>query len=272
MARRWKRIEVPATALVEAWLAASGVPGWEEAEDRLRFYLSPEQCEEGAVARLQATQPADTDWCEDWTDEEDWAEGWKQYFKPTQLTLRLAVCPTWETWSPPEGVRCIVMDPGMAFGTGGHATTRMCLQLLEQHVSRPRRVLDIGTGSGILGIGALHLGAEHVTGTDSDPLCIPIARENFLRNGYGPDRVTVELQEGFAPGQFDLIFGNLVTMVLLALAPDVPEHLTPGGVFIGSGTIVERLPEVLGAMQSAGLSLMEARTEGEWAALAVKRV
>lgn len=278
MSRRWHAVTLHADSdeartVLEGWLATQGVAGWEDLEDGVRFYLSPEDVGHGRLAALRAAAAAEWRWADGEVDEEDWAEGWKQYFKPTLLSQHVAVCPTWETWTAPEGVHTITMDPGMAFGTGGHATTRLCVELVERHLKPGATLLDVGTGSGILAIGALLLGASRATLTDNDPLCVEVARENLARNQVA-DRAEVRAGAGFEPiggRTFGLVVANLVTVLLLELAPQIAAHLEAGGIFVGSGTTWDKVPEVMKALQAAGLSVLESRVEGEWAAVAAVR-
>ncbi|HEY4002966.1 MAG TPA: 50S ribosomal protein L11 methyltransferase [Candidatus Xenobia bacterium] len=268
--RLWRAVTIgPAGPELEAWLVDEGLPGWEDLGDVYRFYLSPENA--GTEDELHRNVPEGTRWEAADIDEEDWAEGWKQYFKPTRLTARLAVCPTWEEWTPPDGVSVIRMDPGMAFGTGGHQTTRLCMEFVERYLKPSGTLLDVGTGSGILALGGLLLGAGETLCTDNDPLCITVCRQNLALNQVAAEVVQGESFSPVAGRTFDMVVANLVTVALLALAPDIAGVLNDGGVFVGSGTTAERLPEVLQTLQDGGLSVLEARVDGEWAAVAASR-
>ena len=207
--------------------------------------------------------------------EEEWSTAWKKYYHPTPLGKRLVVCPTWEEYSPAPGELVMRLDPGMAFGTGTHHTTRLCAQLLEETVAPGCRVLDLGTGSGILSIAAVLLGAREAVGVDIDPVAVRTARENAAMNGIGPDRfrplqgdllhdpaLAAEMGEGF-----DLIAANIVADVILALAPAFPRHLKPGGKAVCSGIILPRKEAVMAGLAAQGLEILEVREADGWCAL-----
>jgi ribosomal protein L11 methyltransferase len=166
------------------------------------------------------------------------------------------------------GLRPVILDPGMAFGTGLHPTTRGCLALLQGLAPMPSRVLDVGIGSGILAIAALRLGATSVHGVDTDPLAVDAARTNAERNGLG-DRVTADA--GTLPAapveRFPLVLANLVAAILVDLAPRLAAHLAPGGVLVASGIIAPRADEVIGAMEGVGLAVQARRDDDEWVSL-----
>ena len=200
-------------------------------------------------------------------DDGDWTDAWKAHYVP-QRVGRVVVVPSWleEPLSP--GEVAITLDPGMAFGTGLHPTTRGCLHLLQEVTPMPADVLDVGCGSGILSLAALRLGAERAIGVDTDPLAVNATRENAERNGLG-DRVTVVA--GTLPAspeaRHPLILANLVAAVLIELAPRLAAHLAPGGVLLASGIIQPRAAEVIDAMHRAELVVTERRDDGEWVSL-----
>jgi ribosomal protein L11 methyltransferase len=201
-------------------------------------------------------------------DEADWADAWKEHYVPQRIG-RLVVVPSWLPDEPigPDEVP-IILDPGMAFGTGLHPTTRGCLALLQELAPMPSRVLDVGIGSGILAIAALRLGATSVHGVDTDPLAVDAARTNAERNGLG-DRVTADA--GTLPAapveRFPLVLANLVAAILVDLAPRLAAHLAPGGVLVASGIIAPRADEVIGAMEGVGLAVQARRDDDEWVSL-----
>jgi ribosomal protein L11 methyltransferase len=201
-------------------------------------------------------------------DEADWADAWKEHYVPQRIG-RLVVVPSWLPDEPigPDEVP-IILDPGMAFGTGLHPTTRGCLALLQGLAPMPSRVLDVGIGSGILAIAALRLGATSVHGVDTDPLAVDAARTNAERNGLG-DRVTADA--GTLPAapveRFPLVLANLVAAILVDLAPRLAAHLAPGGVLVASGIIAPRADEVIGAMEGVGLAVQARRDDDEWVSL-----
>jgi ribosomal protein L11 methyltransferase len=201
-------------------------------------------------------------------DDADWADAWKEHYVPQRIG-RLVVVPSWLPDEPigPDELP-IILDPGMAFGTGLHPTTRGCLILLQELSPMPPRVLDVGIGSGILAIAALRLGATSVHGVDTDPLAVDAARANAARNGLG-DRVTADA--GTLPEapveRFPLVLANLVAAVLVNLAPRLAAHLAPAGVLLASGIIAPRADEVIAAMDGVGLAVTTRRDDDEWVSL-----
>ncbi len=175
--------------------------------------------------------------------QEDWAEGWKQHFPPVRIGRRLVIRPSWEPWEAAPGEAVVTLDPGMAFGTGTHGTTRLCLEALAEcfeESSPPRRVLDVGAGSGILAIAAASLGAERVLGCEIDPEACAVARENVERNGAA-DRVEMTcapLEE--LEGGFEVVLANILAEENVRLAPHLVRRLAPGGRLILSGILAEK--------------------------------
>ena len=204
--------------------------------------------------------------------DEDWAECWKQFYHPRRIGKTLVICPSWERHDPAPEERMLVLDSGMAFGTGYHASTALCMELLEEHllVASAPRVLDVGIGSGILSISALLLGADRVLGVDHDPVAVRVARENLELNALG-DRAEVRQFEGVPDGSFDLILANLVAQVLVDLADDLACAVARGGRLVAGGIVEERRDEVVRALQAGGLEL-EAELEREaWVGLRLRR-
>ncbi|HEX7224806.1 MAG TPA: 50S ribosomal protein L11 methyltransferase [Candidatus Limnocylindria bacterium] len=203
-------------------------------------------------------------------DDADWADAWKAHYVPQRIG-RVVIVPSWLTDDPigPDDVP-IRLDPGMAFGTGLHPTTRGCLELLQGLVPMPSPVLDVGCGSGILAIAALELGATRAVGVDTDPLAVTATRENADRNGVG-DRI--EVLEGTLPPtpsdgtRYPLVLANLVASVLVTLAGPLAAHLAPRGTLLASGIIEARAEEVIAAMAAAGLHVRDRRDDGEWVSL-----
>ena len=200
-------------------------------------------------------------------DDGDWTDAWKAHYVP-QRVGRVVIVPSWLEEPLGPGEVAITLDPGMAFGTGLHPTTRGCLHLLQEVSPMPAGVLDVGCGSGVLALAALRLGAERAVGVDTDPLAVAATRENAERNGLA-DRVTVN--EGTLPasaeGRHELVLANLVAAVLIELAPRLAAHLAPGGVLLASGIIEPRATEVIAALRAAGLSVTARRDDGEWVSL-----
>jgi ribosomal protein L11 methyltransferase len=205
-------------------------------------------------------------------EEEAWSEAYKAHFRAERVSPNLIVTPSWESYQPAPGEHVMVLDPGLAFGTGGHATTRLCLRALAEQVRPGDRVADIGTGSGILALAAALLGASRVIATDSDPAAIAVARDNAARNGVA-DRVEVMETDLVAAdrGPFDVVVCNILATEVIRLAPRLPELLAPGGRFIGSGFIDVSVPEVTAALEAAGLRVLSAPEEHTWAAVIAKK-
>ena len=195
--------------------------------------------------------------------QEDWQNAWKKYYHAMDIGSRLAIVPGWESYDT-DRIR-ITMDPGLAFGTGTHETTALCLELLDSLVQGRERVLDVGTGSGILAIAALKLGAREADGVDIDPMCVRTAGENAERNGVdGRFRVLVGDLSDKAEGVYDIITANIVAAAILSLAPAVPALMAPGAKFICSGIIDERKDEVLAGLQASGLRPVEIKEKRGW--------
>jgi ribosomal protein L11 methyltransferase len=203
--------------------------------------------------------------------EADWENAWKRYFFVRHVGKRLVIVPSWRRYEPKAGEVVLDLDPGMAFGTGVHPTTRLCMHLLERYISPGARVLDLGTGSGILAIAAAKLGAVSVRAIDLDATAARVAGENVARNGV-EGCVWVEqgeLARVEAGEQFHLILANINLRVIRAILDDLAGHLAPGGVAILSGVLREHEPTLRATIAEAGLMLRERRREGDWLALAV---
>ena len=204
--------------------------------------------------------------------DEDWSEVWKQFYKPFRAGKSLVVKPTWEPYAPKPGDRVIEIDPGMAFGSGTHETTGMCLELLEEAVHGGERVIDVGTGSGILAIGAALLGAKDVLAIDIDPTAVKVARENVAHNHLEQTVTTVEgnLLEK-VDAQCEVCVANIIADVICMFAAPLNDHIIPGGLFICSGIIKEREQDVTDALLAANYSILEIRRKGEWVAMISRR-
>ena len=203
--------------------------------------------------------------------DEDWENNWKQFSKPMEIGERLLVIPAWEQ-ADPKGRVTLTLNPGLTFGTGSHATTRLCLTALESRIHGGERVLDLGCGSGILSIAALRLGAKSAFACDIDEKCVDVAYENAALNGIGKDRLTVRqgdatkegpLRDAIGTG-YDVVVANIVADVIISLAPQVRHFLKEDGWFLTSGIIDDRADEVAAALVAAGWNLVESCTSEGW--------
>lgn len=203
--------------------------------------------------------------------EEDWAENWKKYYKPFRVGKHIVVRPVWEAYEPQDGDKIISIDPGMAFGNGTHETTSMCLGLVEDYIKPGYEVLDVGTGSGILAIASVLMGAQSAVGIDLDPVAVRVANENIERNGLS-DSVHAQvgdLVKGIDT-QADVVFANIIADAVIMLSRAIRAHMKPGGVFICSGIILEREQDVLDALAKAGFVVDRIEHRGEWSAIAAR--
>ena len=205
--------------------------------------------------------------------DEDWENNWKQYYQPLPIGKKLLVVPQWLNPENEEGRLPVLLDPGMIFGTGAHASTQMCMMALENAISGGETVIDLGSGSGILSITALLLGAKSAIGVDIDPKAEDIARENAAINGLYADRFTAvtgdvisdkSMMQKLAGEGYDIVLANIVADVIIPLAPVVPYFVKPNGLFICSGILEQRLPEVESAIRAAGLTIHSVRKIEDW--------
>jgi len=241
------------------------VSGYVPVDDRLEMRLDnltealqklPEYGVEGSGTELTLR----------YVEEDDWANAWKAFYKPMRVGQRLLVTPPWETPDVQDGDVVIIMDPGMAFGTGSHPTTRLCLMSLEQYVKPGMSVADIGTGSGILSIAAAKLGASTVKANDIDTLAVGIAKKNATDNG-----VDIDFGVDMPTGTFDVVVANILADVIIGLGDELVSRLNPSGTLIVSGIIDTRETDVSNALQARGLTQLEVRREGEWVASVLQK-
>ncbi len=294
--------------LISATLIANGVPGlaveeeeefrtfleenrqyWDYVDDelmeqmkgvsRIKFYVTDDA--DGQKQLAQYLKGIDLPYTSVRLREYDWAHSWQKYYRPLAIGKKIYIVPEWErdTAQIPEGCTSILMNPGLTFGTGSHASTQLCLEGIEEYVVPGRNVLDLGCGSGILAIAALRLGASHATGVDIDPKAVDVSYENAELNGIGKDRcrflagnviadksLVAELKELKAP----LVLANIVADVIIPLAPVVPELLAEGGTFVCSGIIDKRGDEVAAALEKNGLKVIRRFEKNGWIALAAQ--
>ncbi len=247
---------------------------------RVTFYLERSEASLGTVAAVRIAMSALKKEHPEYAPllltvenvaDEDWENNWKQFYKPMEIGNRLLVVPQWEKASDPKRVK-LVLNPGLTFGTGSHATTRLCLQALDTHIHGGESVLDLGCGSGILSIAALRLGAARAFACDIDEKCVEVAYENAALNGIGKDRYTVrwgdvlsdpELRCEMGTG-YDIVVANIVADVIMGLSPAVHGLLREGGLFLCSGIIDDRAAEVLQKLKADGWDVFEQHSSEGW--------
>ncbi len=209
-------------------------------------------------------------------NEEDWANAWKDYFHVTHIGKRIVIRPSWREYEPKSGEVMLTLDPGMAFGTGLHPTTRMCLELLEQRMQPATRVLDVGTGSGILTLAAAKMGAASVYAIDNSSVAVESAIANAAMNDL-TDRVQVvlgvldEMEAARMAGQYDLVLANIIAHIIGSIAPQLAQVLAPEGLLIVSGIIEARRQDAEGPLLAAGLELVEECHIDDWFALVFRQ-
>ena len=204
-------------------------------------------------------------------NESDWANEWKKYYKPTKVGKKIVVKPSWEDYEKQEGDLIIELDPGMAFGTGTHETTSMCIRELENYVDETKTVFDIGCGSGILAIAAAELGAKEVVAGDLDEVAVKVSKENCEINNVS-DKVVVKHGSLFevVDSKADVIVANIIADIIKILAKDVSKFLKEDGVFISSGIILAKIDEVCEALEENGFEIVKVERLGEWSAIVSK--
>jgi len=242
------------------------VPDTEEGQRELRGYLAGLEEYEPQTVSLR---------------EEDWATSWQKYYQPIPVGKRIYIVPEWMRGKEvPDNRAPLYLNPGLTFGTGSHPTTQLCLELLEDVVSEGDKVLDLGCGSGILGIAALGLGAAHVTGVDIDPKAVDVAYENAAMNGIGRDRLTVlagnvlgdaKLAARLEPGKNRVVLANIVSDVIIPLSAVAGSFMTEDGVFLTSGIIDTRADEVQAAIEANGFVIKKRLERSGWCAFRAEK-
>ncbi|MGD9367358.1 MAG: 50S ribosomal protein L11 methyltransferase [Desulfobacteraceae bacterium] len=247
------------------------VTGYFPADDNLedrRHYL------EQSIAQLASAQAFDYTIQYTRIDEEDWAESWKAFFWPKKITSHLVVKPTWREYTAKPGEEVIEIDPGMAFGTGTHPTTSLCIKLLEKHLKPHDTVLDVGTGSGILLVAAAKLKASRLDGIDLDPLAVEVARKNLAQNHIDPS--TMELTVGdltqTVTRTYDVVVANILAEVIFELLDNMASVVRPGGHFICSGIIEAYQADIAEKMVLSGFEVLDVLKDQEWVAFVGRRI
>lgn len=243
----------------------------------IHVYISPEEAPAEAVAFLSEQYTAEnighkieTKLCKN----EDWENNWKAFFKPMPIGKRLLIRPVWEDVADTHGRIVFSIEPGLAFGNGGHESTRLCLEAMEPHIKKDSTVLDIGCGSGILSVSALLLGAKSAVGVDIDKLAVKTAKENGRLNGFEEPQYTVfngNLADK-VDGQYDIVVANIVADIIILFCADVAKFLKPGGVFIASGIIDLREKDVRDAFTKYGFDVVKKHEDGGWICFETKVV
>lgn len=254
----------------------------------LDFYLEEDADKEEILRRVKEElddlrQFMDIGECsieESWTEDKDWINNWKQYFHQFYVD-DILIIPSWEQVKPEDQDKMVIhIDPGTAFGTGMHETTQLCMRQLKKYVTPETELLDVGTGSGILSIVALKLGAKHALGTDLDPCAISATRENLEVNqipegsmdvmiGNIIDDKAVQDQVGYE--KYDIVAANILADVLVALTPVIVHQMKKGGIYITSGILDEKEELVTRAVKEAGLELVEVTHQGEWVSVTARK-
>ncbi|MFG6332614.1 MAG: 50S ribosomal protein L11 methyltransferase [Lachnospiraceae bacterium] len=256
---------------------------------RISFYLEPEQDNEAVLAAVREGLDEIRGWGVDVgagtiesarTEDKDWINNWKQYFHQFYVD-DILITPSWEPVKPEDqGKLLIQIDPGTAFGTGMHETTQLCIRQIRRYVTGGTVLLDVGTGSGILSIAALKLGAERALGTDLDPCAVSASLENMAVNGIGEDRFRVllgnliddrDVQEQVGYERYDMVTANILAEVLVPLTPVVARHLKKGGIYITSGILDEKEETVTEAVKAAGFEVLEVTRQGEWVSVTARK-
>lgn len=254
----------------------------------LSFYLEESEDKEAVLEKVrneldEMREFMDLGPCtieESQTEDVDWVNNWKQYFHQFYVD-DILIIPSWEDVKPEdEGKMIIHIDPGTAFGTGMHETTQLCIRQIKKYVTDTTRILDVGCGSGILGMLALKFGADYSVGTDLDPCAIDATHENMKENGVSKDRYKVmigniiddkEIQDRVGYEKYDIVAANILADVLVALTPVIVNQLKPGGIYITSGIIDDKEEVVKQAVSDAGLELLDVTCQGEWVCVTARK-
>lgn len=255
----------------------------------ISFYLEPETDQEAMLAKVRTGLQEIQTWGlsigegtieASETEDKDWINNWKEYFHQFYVD-DILIKPSWEETKPEDQDKLLIqIDPGTAFGTGMHETTQLCIRQIRKHLTKETELLDVGTGSGILSIISLKLGAKHARGTDLDPCAAEAVRENLKANGIDPSSFELYLgnliddpsvQEWAGLERYDMIVANILAEVLVPLTPVVFRHLKPGGIYITSGIIDDKEDLVVKTVKDCGFELLEVTRQGEWVSVTARK-
>ena len=254
----------------------------------LSFYLEPEEDKEKILSEIRQELQEMSSYLnvgecrieESETEDVDWVNNWKQYFHQFYVD-DILIIPSWENVKPEDSDKMVIhIDPGTAFGTGMHETTQLCIRQIRKYVTEGTRILDVGCGSGILGMLALKLGAAYSVGTDLDPCAIEATYENMEVNGISKDRYEVmigniiddkEVQDKVGYGCYDIVAANILADVLVQLTPVIVNQLKSGGIYITSGIIDDKEQTVVDAVKAAGLEVLDVTYQGEWVCVTARK-
>ncbi len=254
----------------------------------LSFYLEEDEDKEKVLANVRAELKDMASYLnvgactieESQTEDVDWVNNWKQYFHQFYVD-DILIIPSWEEVKPEDGDKMVIhIDPGTAFGTGMHETTQLCIRQIRKYTTPDTTILDVGCGSGILGMLALKFGAKYSVGTDLDPCAIEATYENMEVNGIGKDKYEVmigniiddkEVQDKVGYGKYDIVAANILADVLVELTPVIVNQLKDGGIYITSGIIDDKEETVVEAVKAAGLEVLEVTCQGEWVSVTARK-
>ena len=282
--------KVPLTAADKEQMFVDILPetGADDGVAYLSFYLDEEEDAGAILAEVRGGLSELSAWTdvgegiieESQTEDLDWMNNWKQYFHQFYVD-DILIIPSWEDVKPEDSEKMVIhIDPGTAFGTGMHETTQLCIRQIRKYVTDRTRILDVGCGSGILGMLALKFGAAYSVGTDLDPCAVEATHENMQGNGIRPDQYEVmignlindpEIQERVGYEKYDIVAANILADVLVELTPVIVSRLKPGGIYITSGIIDDKEQTVVEAVERAGLEVLEATYQGEWVSVTARK-
>lgn len=282
--------KVPLTAADKEQMFVDILPetGTDDGVAYLSFYLDEEEDAGAILAEVRGGLSELSAWTdvgegiieESQTEDLDWMNNWKQYFHQFYVD-DILIIPSWEDVKPEDSEKMVIhIDPGTAFGTGMHETTQLCIRQIRKYVTDRTRILDVGCGSGILGMLALKFGAAYSVGTDLDPCAVEATHENMQGNGIRPDQYEVmignlindpEIQERVGYEKYDIVAANILADVLVELTPVIVSQLKTGGIYITSGIIDDKEQTVVEAVERAGLEVLEVTYQGEWVSVTARK-